>query len=170
MVTYVDINLNRPTVKPGFGSHGNLRVVITGAAEGVGRECAFAFASAGAQLILCDHDGWRLNDLGRTLGAFTRFCDVASEASVAIFAAEILSDFAEFNIVINAAGSGYVRSLGMMQTSRALLPGLRRASGRKLIANVAPTDGQQADMALFPYGGSDIAFSRLSDAVARITR
>jgi len=125
----------------GAAANRNLRVLISGAAGGVGLACAYVFASRGAQLILCDSDGTGLTRASDASGGFSRFCDVISESSVAVFAAEIDAKFDSVDVLINAAGKGYVRTLGMMQMSRALLPVLRRGSGRRLIVNVAPAGG-----------------------------
>ena len=69
------------------------RVLITGAATGIGRACAQALSARGAELILCDNDAQTLRDATDELGALGRFCDVASEASVAVFAADIIETF-----------------------------------------------------------------------------
>ena len=63
------------------------RVLITGGATGIGLACAQALCARGADLILCDNDAQSLRDAAEELGALGRFCDVASEASVAVFAA-----------------------------------------------------------------------------------
>lgn len=145
------------------------RVLIAGAANGVGRACALAFARAGADLVLADHDSQRLSQLAADTRALARFCDVASESSVEIFASEMLGLVPSLNVLVNAAGSGYVRSLGMMRMSRALLPLLRRTEGRKVIANIAPRV-TFANYRLFPYAASDGALCRLSEAVALQTQ
>jgi NAD(P)-dependent dehydrogenase (short-subunit alcohol dehydrogenase family) len=142
------------------------RILVAGAADGVGRACAHIFAGLGADLVLCDHDGPELHRVARSTGSLARFCDIASETSVEIFAAEILNRFDRLHVLVNAAGCGYVRSLGMMRISRALMPALRNAGGTKLIANVAPKPSLAQISGLFPYAGSDGAFARLSEAIA----
>lgn len=92
-----------------------------------------------------------------------------SEASVSVFASEIDAKFDSIDVLINAAGDGYVRSLGMMQMSRAMLPMLRRGTGRRLIVNVAPAGGMSAS-GMFPYASSREGFQGLSDALADQTR
>jgi hypothetical protein len=57
-----------------------------------------------------------------------------------------------------------------MRVSRALLPGLRKGSGGKLIANVAPRPRLKAVKGLFPHAGSEAAFGRLSESIALQTR
>jgi NAD(P)-dependent dehydrogenase (short-subunit alcohol dehydrogenase family) len=147
----------------------NLRVLISGAGSGVGLACAYVFASRGAELILCDSDGTALTRASDATGGFSRFCDVVSESSVAVFAAEIAAKFDTFDVLINAAGKSYVRTLGMMQMSRTMLPLMRRASGRRLIINVAPAGGLKLS-GMFPYASSREGFQGLSDALADQTR
>ena len=153
----------------GIAANRGLRVLISGAADGVGLACAYVFADRGAELILCDSDGTSLTRASDAAGGFSRFCDVISEASVSVFASEIDAKFDSIDVLINAAGDGYVRSLGMMQMSRALLPMLRRGCGRRLIVNVAPAGGMSAS-GMFPYASSREGFQGLSDALADQTR
>ena len=80
------------------------RVLVTGACNGVGREFVTALAARGAQLIIADIDVEALNLLGDEVGGMARYCDVASEASVTVFAADVLAQFPELDLVINAAG------------------------------------------------------------------
>ena len=145
------------------------RVLITGACRGVGRACAEALARCGSELILCDNDAAILGETASELGAVGRFCDVASEASVAVFAADILDRYPELDMVINAAGGGYERTLGMYRVSRALLPALRRGRHNNLLLNIPPS-GEDAGAAIFPYASSEQAFHRLSAALAAETR
>ncbi|MFL6740546.1 MAG: SDR family oxidoreductase [Sphingomicrobium sp.] len=147
-----------------------LRVLISGAADGVGLACAYAFAERGAELILTDSDGAGLTRATDAVGGFSRFCDVVSEASVAVFAAEIASRFPTIDVLINAAGRAYVRTLGMMLMSRALMPLLRCGNGRRLIVNIAPAGGFVPAGSMFPYAGSREGFDGLSEALAEQTR
>lgn len=144
------------------------RVLITGAGTGIGRACAEAMASRGAELVLCDNDAQTLRDATDELGATGRFCDVASEASVAVFAADIIETFHSLDLLINAAGGGYERTLGMYRVSRALLPALRRGPHFKLMLNIPPEE--DAGVAIFPYASSGQAFQRLSAALAAETK
>jgi NAD(P)-dependent dehydrogenase (short-subunit alcohol dehydrogenase family) len=144
------------------------RVLITGAGTGIGRACAEAISARGAELILCDNDAQTLRDATEELGATGRFCDVASEASVAVFAAGVIESFQSLDLLINAAGGGYERTLGMYRVSRALLPALRRGIHYKLMLNIPPDE--DAGVAIFPYASSGQAFQRLSAALAAETK
>ena len=147
-----------------------LRVVVTGAASGVGLACAEACAERGAELILCDRDGSGLRQAASRFRAFYRYCDLISEASIDAFAAEIEETLGGVDVLINAAGRAYVRSLGVIRMSRALLPLLHRGRGRRLIVNVASAGGFASSDCMFPYAGSREGFQRLSEALAEQTR
>ena len=145
------------------------RVLITGACRGIGRACAEAFAARGVQLILADNDTTLLGKLAQKIGAIGRYCDVASEASVTIFAAEMMADFPELDMVINAAGGGYERTLGMYRVSRALMPALRCGKFGNVLLNIPPAPADSG-RAIFPYASSQQAFQRLCAALAAETR
>ena len=141
------------------------RVLISGAASGAGLACAEAFAEHGAELILCDWDGIALTQAANHLGAFSRFCDAGAERSVDIFFEEIGALFPSIDVLINAAGRGYVRALTMMRMSRAAMPLLRRGSRYRLIANIAPAGGFASRETIFPYASSFSSFARLSETL-----
>lgn len=147
-----------------------LRIVITGAAHGVGRLCALSLGEWQPELILCDHDGPGLSAVSNALRCRGRFCDVASEASVEIFAADLLDRFDSIDVLIHCAGSGCIRALGMWRVARALLPALRRAPGEALIINVAALPSKPAQGHDFPYASSTDAFDGLTAALVNATR
>ena len=158
-----------------FGAATNLlrggyrpRVLITGACGGFGRDCAEALFLHGAELILCDKDISGVRALAEELGATGLHCDVASEAGVMALVAEFPGQNASLDMIINAAGGGYERTLGMYRVSRALLPALRQ-DGHTLLVNIPPSTAD-GDKAIFPYASSAFAFHRLSAALAFETR
>jgi NADP-dependent 3-hydroxy acid dehydrogenase YdfG len=146
------------------------RVLICGAGSGAGLACAEAFAARGAELILCDCDGIALTRAADQLDAFSRYCDATGERCLEIFAEEIGSLFPSIDVLINAAGRGYVRALTMMRMSRAMMSLLRKGSGYRLIANIAPAGGFSSSETIFPYAGSFASFARLSDALVEQCR
>ena len=154
----------------GAEGESNLRVLVSGAAGGIGLACAEAFAARGAELILADHEGNALTHAALRLDAFSRYCDAISDSSVAVFTAEIADKFAGIDVLINAAGQGYVRALAMTRMTRALFPLLRRGSGRRLVINVATAGGYREAGGIFPYASSMPAFERLSEALATQAR
>lgn len=144
---------------------GRPRVLISGAASGAGLACAEAFAELGAELILCDWDGIALTRAAKQLGAYSRYCDAGAERCVEIFVEEVGAQFGSIDVLVNAAGREYVRALTMMRMSRAVMPLLRRGSGYRLIANIAPAGGFSSREAIFPYAGSFASFARLSESL-----
>src|SRR5947209_1378006 len=134
------------------------RVLIAGGAGGVGLACAEALAQHGVELVLCDIDGIALTRAAERLNAFARFCDTIEDNSVAIFATEIAERFGSIDVLINAAGRGYVRALAMMRMTRAFMPLLRRASGRRMLVNIAPAGGFVSSDGMFPYASPPPAF------------
>lgn len=140
-----------------------------GAGNGMGLACARAFAERGANLLLSDIDGPALKRVASEVEGIGLFCDVASEASVAVFAAEVQRSFSSLDLLINAAGRSYVRTLGTLRISRALLPLLKLDGGRKDIVNIAHM-GAGARQGPFPYAASIRAFACLSDALAENVR
>lgn len=145
-------------------------MLITGAGAGIGFACARAFAEQGAELILSDIDGPALKRAATSLGAFGRFCDVASEASVAVFTAEVLRAYPSLDVLINAAGKSYIRNLGTLRNTRAFLPMMKSDGGKKDIVNIAPMGGFNSDACPFPYAASREAFDRLTEALAENVR
>lgn len=140
-------------------------VLITGACRGIGRQCAQALFGQGAQLILVDVDDSGLSELGQETSAATFRCDVSAEADVNSFAAEALAAFPVMDLVINAAGGGYERTLGMYRVSRALFPALRNGRGHNLLVSIPPAEWHAQD-AIFPYASSQQGFQRLCAALA----
>ena len=141
------------------------RILITGACRGLGNACAESLADRACQLILCDKDSKSLSEATQRFGSASAFvCDVASDASVRAMADEVLARFPSLDMVINAAGGGYERTLGMYRVSRALLPALGRAD-HGLLVNIPPSP-DEAETPIFPYASSRHAFHRLSSALA----
>jgi NAD(P)-dependent dehydrogenase (short-subunit alcohol dehydrogenase family) len=141
-------------------------VLVSGAGSGVGLACARAFAERGAELILSDIDAVSLVQAARELGAFARTCDVCCEASVGAFAADVLRTVSSVDVLINAAGRRYVRTLGMMRMTRAFVPAMIGERTETDVVNVAPVGGFVPGASQFPYAASQEAFDRMSEALA----
>lgn len=141
----------------------NVRAIVVGAASGTGEQFARHLAARDADLLLVDRDELALARLRHEINAHALACDVLDERCVSgIFdAAEQL--LGAVDLLINAAGAGYVRTLGVMRASRefARRPRLARA----LIVNVAAAFDEAGGP--FEYAGSKAAFSRLTDGLAR---
>jgi NAD(P)-dependent dehydrogenase (short-subunit alcohol dehydrogenase family) len=148
-------------------------IVITGAANGIGRACALGFARAGADVVLADRDEAALGEaagdverLGRQ--ALAVRCDVTSDSDVDELSARTLERFGRADVLMNNAGISLgglveeipiaewqriidVNVLGVVRGLRAFLPAMiERGDG--WIVNTASSIGLFADNALAgPY-------------------
>ena len=157
--------------------------VVTGAASGIGRATAQAFAKAGAAVILADlsvDKGEQAAAELRAAGLEATYIalDVTSDESIAKFAAAALAQ-GEIHILANVAGYGKgqpfidntpdfwdrvvdVNLMGPIKLTRALLgPMIERRSGK--IVNVASDAGRVGSSGETVYSGAKgglIAFSK----------
>jgi len=93
-------------------------VVITGAASGIGKATAHAFAAGGARLALSDVDAARLDAVAAELGkavVLARRVDVGDRAQMAAFADEVHALGPAADVVVNNAGVG--QQGGVLDTS-----------------------------------------------------
>lgn len=136
-------------------------VAITGAAAGIGRAAAVAFAEAGASVFVLDNDvaGGETAAAATSGDAAFVACDVSNEDSVAAAFAHIGDEHDRLDVLINNAG-GFWTQLTVPETSldewrkvidlnltgvflcaRAAIP-LLRESGAGRIINVGSLAGQ----------------------------
>jgi NAD(P)-dependent dehydrogenase (short-subunit alcohol dehydrogenase family) len=83
--------------------------VVTGAADGIGRALASAFAAAGARLVLADIDGAKVEAAGRELAqagteVLTARVDVSSRDQVLALRDAALARFGTVHVLCNNAG------------------------------------------------------------------
>ena len=150
----MDKIIELPTLTP-------LHAVLTGAADEIGSACARALRNAGFELVVADIDKVPLARLAHEIGAHAIPCDVLAEFSVQELVRETRALFPSVDLLINAAGSSYVRTLGMMRVSRAFT---EAAEGRWLtVVNLAAATRGKPEP--FGYAGSKQAFRRLSDGL-----
>jgi 2-hydroxycyclohexanecarboxyl-CoA dehydrogenase len=158
-------------------------IVVTGAASGIGRATAEAFAKAGGHVILADLSADRGEEAAQQLRAAGHKAsflplDVASDQSIAEFAAKARA-IGEVDVLANVAGYGKgqpfienspdfwervvdVNLMGPVKLIRALLdPMIARRSGK--IVNVASDAGRNGSSGETVYSGAKgglIAFSK----------
>ena len=83
------------------------RVLVTGAASGIGRATAIASARKGAQLFLTDIDDEALRAVTEEIGpgvAYAKALDISDHDAVAAMAEEIHSAHGSLDVVMNVAG------------------------------------------------------------------
>jgi NAD(P)-dependent dehydrogenase (short-subunit alcohol dehydrogenase family) len=91
--------------------------LVTGAASGIGRETALAFAREGAQLVLCDVNEGALADVAREAGGvlMTKVVDVSKRDAMRAFADEVHAKVDAVDVLVNNAGVGL--SGGILDTT-----------------------------------------------------
>lgn len=162
--------------------------VVTGAATGIGRAIALAFASAGAQVACVDLDAagaeaTRVAAAKSGQRCIAVACDVGDESAVAAAADQILAAFPAVHVLLNGAAghdpNGSVLELsladwnrvmavnvgGAFLMSRALLPAMIAAGGGSII-HIASQLGSVAASRRAVYCTSKGALIQLAKAMA----
>ncbi|MFE3600743.1 SDR family oxidoreductase [Streptomyces sp. NPDC059142] len=91
---------------------GGRLVLVTGAAGGIGRAVAFAFAEAGARVVAVDRDGdgaARTAELARQIGApdaWSETVDVGGGPAMERLAEKVAAEYGTVDILVNNAGIG----------------------------------------------------------------
>jgi len=93
----------------------NTTVIITGAANGIGRGLAEGYASRGAQVVVSDMDQTRGKETAASLkeqgwSALFMPCDVRNEDDIRHLMNETVSQFGRIDILINNAGVSRFKS------------------------------------------------------------
>lgn len=155
------------------------KVLVTGAASGMGRAIATLFAAEGAALALLDRNGEGVAATGRELGAHHGACDVADRDAVSAAVADAGDAMGGIDGVVNAAGvldiapfadlspDSWDRMLAINLTGpfnvvKAALPFLQAAQ-RATIVNIASVS------ALMPMAGT-VGYSASKAGLAMATK
>jgi NAD(P)-dependent dehydrogenase (short-subunit alcohol dehydrogenase family) len=85
--------------------------IVTGAASGIGRACALAFAAEGARLAICDVNMEGLEETRQSIEGAGAEClamhvDVREQEEVEAFIQAALDRFGTIDILVNNAGTG----------------------------------------------------------------
>ncbi|MFH8344957.1 SDR family oxidoreductase [Streptomyces sp. NPDC018045] len=167
---------------------GGQLVVITGAASGIGRATAFAFAEAGARVVAVDRDAEgaaRTADLARLVGApqaWAETADVSDEAAMEKLADKVAAEYGTVDVLVNNAGIGLAGSFLSTTTEDwkkvldvnlwGVIHGCRlfgrqmaeRAQGGHIV-NLASAAAFQPSRILPAYGASKAAVLMLSECL-----
>jgi NAD(P)-dependent dehydrogenase (short-subunit alcohol dehydrogenase family) len=161
-------------------------VVITGAANGIGRAAAQRFALEGARLLLVDLRADALHDLAERIGrdVATLVLDVSADDSAQRYTAEAQSRFGRLDVaLLNAGIEGEIAPIGTSSLAMfdrvmavnvrsvwlglsALMPAMRQAGGGGSIVITSSIGGLKATPSLAPYGASKHAVIGLMKSAA----
>jgi NAD(P)-dependent dehydrogenase (short-subunit alcohol dehydrogenase family) len=166
----------------------NKVVLITGAATGIGRATAHAFAREGARLALLDYDDAELQKTATAAAGaadvFTAVADLSTRAGVENAVRSALEHYqGALDVVFNNVGSGAVRSFddldddawhqtlelnffSQVRTIRLALDVMRQ-QGSGVIINNASDLARQPEAVPIDYGVSKAAVLSLTKALAR---
>jgi 3-oxoacyl-[acyl-carrier protein] reductase len=158
------------------------RIIVTGAASGMGRAIAELFTHEGAQLVLLDNDGARLREVAGNLGAHAVETDISVPERVT--SAVTAADAALHGIdgLVNAAGIlrvalfadtepdtwrrvHDVNLFGPYLLCRTALPALQR-SGKATIVNIASMGGIRTPFGMSAYGASKAGLIALTKGLS----
>lgn len=162
--------------------------LVTGAASGIGLECARALARQGAHVVISDRNAAPLVELEREIRAMgvrciSIACDVADVDSVAALAAATHAAVGPLDVLVNNAGIAYLGSfeetridwwrrtldinvLGIVHCIQAFLPAMKAAGGGRKIVNVASLAGVAPAPNMSAYAASKHAVIGLSETLA----
>ncbi|RUV95900.1 SDR family oxidoreductase [Mesorhizobium sp. M1A.F.Ca.IN.022.07.1.1] len=154
-------------------------VVVTAAAQGIGRASALAFAKAGAIVHATDINEAALAELGNTSVIKTRKLDVLNDDAVQAAFAEI----GRIDVLFNCAGfvhSGSILEMkdedldfafnlnvrAMSRTIRAVLPGMLERGGGSIINMASVAGAPKGVPNRFAYGVTKAAVIGLTKSIA----
>lgn len=162
-------------------------VLITGAATGIGRATALAFAAAGASIVIGDVDARAEQTVGDIVAgggrAVFQKTDVSDSAQVEALVARAVSEFGSLDVAFNNAGllpptaplaeqteQDWARIMSVDATGVFLCLKHELAqmckAGRGAIVNTASVAGLRADAGMAPYVAAKHAVVGLTKAAA----
>ncbi|BCH28752.1 NAD(P)-dependent oxidoreductase [Mesorhizobium sp. L-8-10] len=161
------------------GSLEGKTVVVTAAAQGIGRASALAFARAGAKVVATDVNLVLLRELDGESGIVTAKLDVLKDADVEAFFKEI----GPVDVLFNCAGFVHAGTIldmkdaeldfaldlnvrSMVRTIRAVLPGMLERGGGSIINMSSLAGSIKGVPNRFAYGLTKAAVVGLTKAVA----
>lgn len=79
-------------------------IIVTGAAQGIGREVASFFVQAGGTVFIIDSDTNELATSAQAIGAFPILADVSLTSDVEKAVAQVISETGRIDVLVNNAG------------------------------------------------------------------
>jgi 3-oxoacyl-[acyl-carrier protein] reductase len=169
------------------------RVIVTGAASGMGRATAHLFADEGARVAVVDLDPERvlavtneIRDVHGPDAAIDVVCDVADHASLKALVATVVERLGGIDVVVNNAGislvnsafqdedtyeANWARTLDVNLTAhsrliRLALPYLRQAPDGGRVVNIASTESIVVTAGLAAYAATKAGVVGLTKSFA----
>jgi NAD(P)-dependent dehydrogenase (short-subunit alcohol dehydrogenase family) len=151
------------------------KILVTGAARGIGLGIAQAFASAGADVAMCDRDADTLKSSAREIRESSPatqcieiLCDVSQSEQVEALVADVAERFGHIDVLINNAGFGGMRRFwemdldewnrvletaltGTFLCSREVVRVMLECKTRGKIINIASTNSQIPSTGISAY-------------------
>lgn len=158
------------------------RIVITGAARGMGMVAAEIFAAEGAKLAICDKDEAAVKAVAERLGCYGAGCDVSSQVEVERFATDAEQAMGGVDGLVNSAGIFLMKPLmqtdlaewqrvldinltGTMLMCKILAPAMKRAGGGTMV-NISSVGGLRPSVSSGAYCVSKAGVIMLSNSLA----
>ncbi|WP_323767822.1 SDR family oxidoreductase [Antarctobacter sp.] len=160
------------------------RVLLTGAAQGIGRALADRLAAEGARLFLTDMNGAQLAETAKALGAGSTPADLRDPEQIAGLVAQAEAALGGIDMLISNAGfargamdgpcsvpddlwqdSWDVHVMAHLRAARLVLPAMR-ARGHGWLVNVASAAGLLSQIGDAPYSASKHAAVSLAQSLA----
>ncbi len=161
--------------------------LVTGAASGIGRATALAFGRLGADLVICDIDGAKLEEAAaelRKLGreVFAETLDVADAAQMERFAEAVHGRVEAVDILMNNAGVAIggrfldtsledwdwilgINLKGVVHGCHYFIPRMLQRGRGGHVVNVSSAAGYSAASVLAAYNATKFAVLGLSEAL-----
>jgi len=165
----------------------NKQVLVTGAASGIGRAAALAFAKRGAHIIASDVNPAALEALKKEVEALGVRCmtyvvDVSDEAAMRRFADAVHGKVGAVDVLINNAGIGYlghflksdlahwdrvmkINLMGVVHGCYHFIPKMVEAGGPRQVLNVASSAANYPMPTMAAYAASKYAVAGLSEVL-----
>ncbi len=155
------------------------KLLVTAAAQGIGRACALALAKEGASVVATDLNEQSLNELSGVPGIALRRLDVTDSAAVV----EVANEIGALDGLLNVAGFVHHGTIleceeaewdfafdlnvkSMFRTIRAFLPAMLAAGGGSIINIASVASSVLGVHHRCAYGASKAAVIGLTKAVA----
>ncbi|HLL55905.1 MAG TPA: SDR family oxidoreductase [Myxococcaceae bacterium] len=161
-------------------------VLVTGATAGIGRATAFAFAEAGAHVVLAGRREERLTETAEQLRAkgvraLPVPCDVTRPDEVTALMSKVAAEFDGLDVLVNNAGIGLygplekiseetlrevfeVNVFGLLRVTREALPLLRKRKGAQIV-NVSSVLGYRGLPLLGGYCATKAAVNAMTESL-----